>query len=269
VRPSVVGARAAELGYPVEKPLEFGTRSFVAHLAEWSPDAFVVVAYGKLLKKRHLDIPPLGCVNVHPSLLPRHRGAVPIQSSLLAGDDVTGVTTMRMDIGLDTGDMLLQRAVPVETSDDAGRLHDRLARLGAELLVDTLDGLEAGSITPCPQNDAQATVCQRLTKDDGRLDWSKDARSLYRHVRAMNPWPSAFTARGDTRVTVRRAEVWDVMPTSHAPGTVAALDRERGPVIACGEGSLLLTELQPAGRKAMTGDAFLRGTDVSVGEGWR
>ncbi len=265
---SPVGALAHELGLPVLKPERFADPDVVAHLDASGADVFAVVAYGELLRKRHLAIPPRGCVNVHPSLLPRHRGAVPIQSALLAGDDVTGVTTMFMARGLDTGDMLLQRATEVRPGENAGSLHDRLSEMGAELLVETLDGLSEDALTPIPQDDARATLCHKLTKADGRIDWTRDALDLYRHVRAMTPWPGAVTGRGGSPLTVLAADLVDVIRHDGEPGRVVGVAPGRGPVLATGRGRLCVTSLKPAGSRAMDGASFVRGHRVEVGERW-
>jgi len=268
LRPSPVGERALALGLELSRPERFRDPEVIAHLEALGADAFVVVAYGELLRKKHLAIPPRGCVNVHPSLLPRHRGAIPIQAALLAGDAITGVTTMRMDRGLDTGDMLLQRAVPVTPGETAGSLHDRLAALGASLLVETLDGLEAETITPIPQDDARATVSGKLTKDDGRIDWSVDAITIERRVRAMTPWPGATTRRGEEPMTLLAVEVYEDMTPHDAPGTVVDVDPVRGPLVGCGRGVVVATELTPAGSRPMSGADYLRGRHVQPGEVW-
>lgn len=268
LRPSPVGERALALGLPLSRPERFRDAEVIAHLDSLGADTFVVVAYGELLRKKHLAIPPKGCVNVHPSLLPRHRGAIPIQSALLAGDAITGVTTMLMDRGLDTGDMLLQRAVPVEPGETAGSLHDRLATLGATLLVETLDGIEAERITPIAQDDERATVSGKLTKNDGRIDWAQDAITIERRVRAMTPWPGATTRRGEEPMSVLHVEVVEDMTPHQTPGTVVDVDPARGIRVGCGRGVVVVTELKPAGSRPMSGADYLRGRDVQPGEVW-
>jgi len=266
--PSPVARRAAELGLTLLKPEKFGAPEVVEELRSFQADAFVVVAFGAILRRRHLSIPGKGCINVHPSLLPRHRGAVPIQATLLAGDDVTGVTTIVMDRGVDTGPILLQRAVEVEAGENAGALHDRLARLGAELLVVSLDGLEAETLAPLPQADEGATHCRRLTKEDGRIHWSSDAITVYRLTRAMTPWPGATTLREGAPLTVIRAQVVETASRNPIPGRVVSKDEGRGPVIACGCGTVVIEALKPAGSRAMSGPEFLRGHTISEGETW-
>jgi methionyl-tRNA formyltransferase len=268
LRPCPVAARATDLGLSVLKPERFRAAEFVEQLENLGADVFVVVAYGEILRKRHLSLPARGCVNVHPSLLPRHRGAVPIQATLLAGDDVTGVTTILMDRGVDTGDILLQRAMEIAAGENAGSLHDRLARLGGDLLVETLTGLETGELTPTQQDDALATHCHRLSKEDGQLDWAQGAIDLYRRIRAMTPWPGATTTRDATPLTVLGAELLEVVSRNPIPGRVVGDDRDRGPVVACGTGSLLITELKPAGSRAMSGADFLHGHALKAGEVW-
>jgi methionyl-tRNA formyltransferase len=266
--PSPVGRRAEELGITMLKPEKFGAPEVVQELRGFDADAFVVVAFGAILRRRHLSIPRHGCLNVHPSLLPRHRGAVPIQATLLAGDDVTGVTTIVMDRGVDTGPILLQRAMEVEAGENAGALHDRLSRLGADLLVASVDGLEAGTLVATPQDDEGATHCRRLTKEDGRIQWSGDSVTVYRLTRAMTPWPGATTTRDGSPLTVIRASVMETASRNPVPGRVVSKDEGRGPVIACGRGTVVIETLKPAGSRAMSGPEFLRGHTLSEGETW-
>jgi methionyl-tRNA formyltransferase len=272
VRPSAIGETATKLGLEISKPGSFRAEAFVGHLESVGADVFVVVAFGEILRRRHLEIPPRGCVNVHPSLLPRHRGPVPIVGTLLAGDDVTGVTTMRIDRGVDTGDLYLQEAVEIHAGEDAGALHDRLSELGAELLLRTLDGIEAGTLSPVPQDHERATVTGMLKKSDGLLDWEGTAIELYRRVRAMTPWPGAFTMRraldgSEQRLTIVRAIPADDLPQRGQPGEVVDVTGD-GPVIACGCGHLRVLRVKPAGSREMTGPELVRGHRVAGGERW-
>src|SRR5690606_3186377 len=221
-------------------------------------DVAVVVAYGLILPRAILEAPRLGCINVHASLLPRWRGAAPIQRALLAGDRETGVTIMQMDEGLDTGPTLLRRAVAIEKEDTAQTLHDRLAALGAEALVEALGALSRGALQPQPQEDSGATYAEKIRKEEGRLDWRLPARQLERQVRAFTPWPGAWFELEGERFKVLGAEVAE---GEGAPGQV--LDDEL--TIACGEGALRLTRLQRAGKAPMEAEALLRGFAIPPG----
>jgi len=267
VAPSPVAAAAQRFCLPTLKPARLRDADMADRIRGRSADAIAVVAYGEILRADLLSAPRFGCVNVHPSLLPRHRGATPIQAALLAGDDVTGVTTMHLDEGLDTGPLLLQRAVEIEAGEHAGALHDRLASLGAALLVETLTALERGAIAETPQDESRATRCGKLTKKSGSLDWADDALTLYRRVRALTPWPGASARRGERMLSIRRTRVRETMVRHDEPGRVLAIDGP-GPVIACGLGSLEILDLVPAGGRLMKGADFVRGHRVEIGEIW-
>jgi len=225
----------------------------------------VVVSYGHILPKRFLDAPVLGCINIHGSLLPRWRGAAPIHRAILAGDSETGVTTMRMDEGLDTGSMLLAERTPISAADTAETVHDRLAELGATLIVSTLDGIVARSIEPVPQPDEGVTYAHKLGKEEGLLDWRRPAAELERKVRAFHPWPgTSFEMPGDQgteRIKVLEAAL---ALAGGAPGTVA-IGRDGFPLVACGVGGLKLVTLQRPGKAAQPADAFLRGFALPAG----
>ncbi|MDD5368254.1 MAG: methionyl-tRNA formyltransferase, partial [Anaerolineaceae bacterium] len=193
LKPPPVKQLANQLGLPVIQPRRLHDPETMAQLIAWSPDLLVVVAFGQILRPNVLDLPPHGCINVHASLLPRWRGAAPIQAALLAGDPVTGVTIMRMDAGIDTGDILTQRVAPILPEDSAGSLSERLSILGAQLLVETLPGYLEGSIHPRTQDSARATLARLLKKEDGQLDFTQPVASLSRRVRALSPWPGAYT----------------------------------------------------------------------------
>lgn len=227
------------------------------------PDVLVVVAYGLLLPAEVLAIPARGCVNLHTSLLPRHRGASPIQAAILAGDQMTGVTTMLMDEGLDTGPVLEQVQIPVNSDDTAASLGDRLADVGADLMLSTLDGLAAGTLQPRAQDPAAATMTRLIRKQHGRIDWQQEGSQIDRQVRAMQPWPSAWTQWRGTRV-----QVWSVEPVSGLPpavrGRVERADSELH--IGCGDGTVRIDCLQRAGGKSMTAVEFLRGARLQPGE---
>jgi methionyl-tRNA formyltransferase len=229
-----------------------------ADFAALDLDVAVVVAYGLILPPAILDAPRLGCVNVHASLLPRWRGAAPIQRALLAGDGETGVTIMQMDAGLDTGPMLLQHALPIASDSSAEALHDSLAALGAELINDALEGLDSGRLTAMPQPEAGVTYAAKLDKAEGRLDWHDSAAELDRRVRAFTPRPGAFFELNGERVKVLAAEP---LPDSGSPGAV--LDDRA--TVACGTGALRLLKLQRAGKAPMDAEAFLRGFALPQG----
>lgn len=232
-------------------------------LAEVEADAMVVAAYGLLLPAEVLGIPRLGCLNIHASLLPRWRGAAPIQRAILAGDRETGITIMQMDLGLDTGTMLLRAPLPISDEDTAQTLHDKLAQLGARTIVDALQHMQDGPLPAAAQDDAAATYAAKLTKAEGRIDWRKDARTLSREVRAYNPFPVAQTGcKGETwRVWAAQAEAYG----ASRPGEVIRADRE-GILVGCGNGALRLTELQKAGGKRLLAAVFLAGNPLQPGE---
>ena len=246
---------ARQAGLPVIQPQRLREPEAMAQLAAWSPDLIVVAAFGQILKPAVLDLPSHGCLNVHASLLPRHRGAAPIPAAILVGDPETGVTIMRMDAGLDTGPTLARRAGPIRPDDTTQALAERLAQLGAALLIEVLPDYLAGKLAPDPQDDSRATYAPQLKKEDGHLDFTRPAAELERRVRAFTPWPGAFAFwRGQplkiVRVALARAE-------SGAPGEV--IPAEAGPVIVCGAGGLALLEVQPPGKRPISAADFVRG----------
>ena len=261
-RPSPVQAYAERQGWEVRTPTSLKTPQAQADFAALNLDVAVVVAYGLILPKAILDAPRLGCVNVHASLLPRWRGAAPIQRAILAGDAETGVTIMQMEAGLDTGPMLLKRSLPITAETSAQDLHDGLAELGAAMIGEALAGLDSGELRATPQPEDGVTYAEKLDKAEGRLDWSADAAALDRRIRAFTPWPGAFFeidgAKGRERIKVLAAEVCD---GKGAPGTV--LDDQA--TIACGAGALRLKKLQRAGKGPMEAEAFLRGFELPAG----
>jgi methionyl-tRNA formyltransferase len=259
VQPSPVKQRALELGLPVLEPATFNSSDTLDTLRALDLDALVVVAYGLILPPAALAAPRLGCFNIHASLLPRWRGAAPIQRALLAGDAVTGVTIMRMEAGLDTGPMLAVRAVDIAERDTGGSLHDRLAVLGAALLRETLDALARGPVPETPQPEAGVTYAQKISKAEAEIDWRADAQEVLRMVRAFNPAPVAQTRWGGQQVRVWEAELAAAPRAPHAgapPGAV--IDAGPGGIdVACGRGALRLTRLQLAGRKPMSAGDIL------------
>lgn len=260
---SPVKQAAEHHGVPVFQPTSLKDESAQARLRAVDADLLVVAAYGLLLPQAALDIPPRGAVNIHASLLPRWRGAAPIQRALLAGDRETGVCIMQMDAGLDTGPILLREALAIAPDDTGGSLHDKLAALGARLIVAALDGLERGTLRPTPQPADGATYAHKIGKAEARIDWQRSAVEIERQVRAFNPVPgSATRLRGD------EIKVWQATRAAGGgaqPGTVLRVGRE-GIDVACGNGAVRLTELQRAGGKRLLADAFLRGFALAPGD---
>lgn len=251
---------ALEHDIPIFQPNTLKNEDEQARLRELAPEVIIVVAYGKLLPKAVLDIPPHGCINVHGSLLPRWRGAAPIQWAVIAGDEMAGVTTMQMAEGLDTGDMLLTYETKVGEKETAGELFDRLAQSGAELLTQTLVKLD--EITPRPQDDAQSCYAHMLDKQMAVIDWSKSAHEIDCLIRGLNPWPIALTTLSGERLKVFAAEK---AAGNGEPGTVLEADPKKGLTVACGEGALKLIEIQLVGGKRMKATDFLRGHVIEVG----
>ena len=266
--PSPVKAAALELGLPVHQPERLAEPEVLEWLDRLAPEAVVVVAFGQKIPPRVLQLPPLGCINVHASLLPRHRGAAPIPRAIMAGDTETGITTMLMDEGWDTGPILLQEAIPLGPDETAGSLHDRLAELGARLLVETLQRLQEGSLTPTPQDDRLATLAPKLRPEEQVLDWNRPAVALERHIRALHPHPGAVTFHGDRRLIVERAAV--VAPGeaggSAEPGQVLEAVRYGRLLVQTGDGVLEILELRPAGKRTMTARDYLNGFPTEPGE---
>ena len=252
---------ALALGLPVRTPGSLRSEEEAQAFKALDLDAAGVVAYGKILPINFLDAPVLGCINIHGSLLPRWRGAAPIHRAILAGDAETGVTTMRMDEGLDTGPMLLAERTPISAADTAESVHDRLAELGARLIVSTLDGLLARTLEPVPQSEEGVTYANKLGKEEGALDWRRPAAELERKVRAFHPWPGTWFEVQAERIKVLAA---GLALAGGAPGTLSVA-RDGFPVVACGIGGLRLLKLQRAGKSAQSADAFLRGFALPAG----
>lgn len=254
--PPPVKMTALELGIEVIQPEKLREPAAQERLQAWSPDLIVVTAFGQILRKSVLELPRYGCINVHASLLPRWRGAAPIQAALLHGDPTTGATIMVMDPGVDTGPVLAQQAVEIAPDDTAASLGARLAEAGASLLIDTLAGYLSGSIQPQPQDDSRATYAAMLKKEEGLLDFSRPAEELERRVRAYNPWPSAYMDWQGQPLKVHRARV--ALLAQGQPGERAVIDGL--PAVCTAQGWLVLEEVQPAGKRAMQGRDFLRGS---------
>jgi len=247
---------------PVRQPESLRGRQAAEELGQLEADLMVVVAYGLLLPQPVLDAPRLGCVNVHASLLPRWRGAAPIQRAILAGDEETGITIMRMEAGLDTGPMYLTRRIAIAPRETGGSLHDKLAALGAEALMNALPGIADGSLSPAPQNDDKATYAKKLTKEEALIDWRRPAVEIDRMIRAFDPWPVAHTRLGATTLRIWGSELPRLDPGGAPPGAVIGTSRS-GIDIATGEGVLRITRLQPPGKRTMTAAELLNARELS------
>jgi methionyl-tRNA formyltransferase len=263
VTPTPVKARALELGLQVLQPVRVREAGFLEALSGLAPDVILVAAYSRLIPPAILDLPRLGCVNLHPSLLPRYRGAIPIQAALMNGDAQTGVTTFLMDEGYDTGDLLMQVSVPIDPEETGQELSARLAREGARVLVETVRGLQAGNLVRRPQP-SEADYTRPLRKGDLVLDWALPASRVRDFLRALAHEPAALTFWRDQPVKLGRAEVQPDL--QGPPGTVLRLEKGKGPVVATGQGAVLLKELKPAGKGWMDGWAFVQGRGLRPGE---
>lgn len=266
LQPSPVKAAALARGIPVLQPVKARDAAFLEQLRQLAPAFIVVAAYGQILPPALLELPPHGCLNVHTSLLPRHRGAAPIQWAILSGDAETGATIMKMDAGLDTGPILSMARTPITPEDNAQTLHDRLARLGADLLLETIPSYLAGEIEPRAQSEG-ATYARKISKEDGLIDWKRSATEIWNQVRAFTPWPGAFTHwnPGGNR---RLLKIWEARPlpefSPEQPGTLITAGR-LGLKITCGQGVLLVSVLQLEGGRRLTAAEFLAGHKAAAG----
>lgn len=245
---------ALQHNIPVYQPQTLRDETVQEQICGLAPEAIIVAAYGKLLPKAVLDTPKLGCINVHGSLLPKYRGAAPIQWSVINGDKTAGVTTMYMGEGMDTGDMLLKAETPVGEEETAGELFDRLMLLGAELLGETLDKLEKGELERVPQNEAEATHAPMLSKELSKIDWNRSAKEIHNLIRGLNPWPCAFSMLDGKRIKLLASRIVD---GSGAAGTLTVINGDLA--VFCGKGAILLTELQTENGKRMSGKEYLLG----------
>ena len=255
LKASEVKALALEHNLPVFQPQSLKNDEALAELTSLNADIMIVVAYGLILPKAILEAPRLGCLNVHGSILPRWRGAAPIQRAIWAGDEQTGVTIMQMDEGLDTGDMLHISRCPISTTETSASLYTKLAELGPDALIETINKLANGEITPEPQNDELANYAKKLSKEEADIDWSMSALQIERNIRSFNPWPMCFTQMGGQTVKIYQAQV---VLQSGDPGQILSSDKN-GVVVACGEHALCITQLQPQGKKPMAINDFLNG----------
>lgn len=264
--PPPVKVFAQEHGIPVYQPERLKNGAFDETLAKINPDLIVVTAYGKILPESLLDYPKYGCVNVHGSLLPEYRGAAPMQRAILEGKKETGITTMLMDAGLDTGKMLLQARVPIEENDNFETIHDKMGEAGAPLLVETIEKIVAGTITPVEQDGSKATYAAKIEKEDCKIDFSKSAQEVHNQIRALSPVPLAFTRLPDGKLL--KVVASELTAENFAPvpaGTVVSISG--GAItVACGEGAIRLLELIPEGKSRMSAAAFVNGRKIAVGD---
>ncbi|SFR95590.1 methionyl-tRNA formyltransferase [Anaeromicropila populeti] len=258
-----VKEKAIEYGIPVFQPQRVKEEGFLELLKGLEPELIVVVAFGQMLPQSILELPKYGCINIHASLLPKYRGAAPIQWVIIDGEKETGVTTMMMDVGLDTGDMLMKEVISIDKKETGGSLHDKLSAAGGDLILKTIEKLEAGTLTREKQDDTQSCYAKMLTKTLGKMDFQKPAAELERLIRGLNPWPSAYTTLDGKTLKVWDADVVE-KEYQEVPGTVVEVSGT-GIVVATGQGGLELKEIQLEGKKRMTADNFLRGYPVAKG----
>lgn len=247
---------------PVFQPKKVKDKDFIEILKNLAPDIIVVIAFGQILSKEILDLPPYGCINVHASLLPKYRGAGPIQWAIINGEEKTGITTMYMDIGLDTGDIILKDEVIIEEKETGGSLHDKLSELGANTLIRTINAIKNGTAPRVPQNNNNSTYAPMLNKKLGQIDWTKDAISIERLVRGLNPWPSAYTYLQKKILKIWEANIITI-GTEMEPGTIVEVTKNNI-IVQTGKGALSIKELQLQGKKRMRTEEFLRGYSVTV-----
>ena len=262
VRISPAKQAALEAGIPIYQPERVRSEDFIALVREMSPDAIVVAAFGQIIPKAILDIPRFGSINVHASLLPKYRGAAPVHYALFNGETVTGITTMLMDPGLDTGPILLRREIEISPDDNEGTLEARLADGGADLLIETLELLERGAIRPTPQDNSLATHAPSVKKEECKVDWNQDSRAIVNKIRGCTPRPGAYALFNDSMLRIWCAESGD--SGSGSPGEIIGTSRE-GILVKAGRGAVLLTEVQPENRKRMKAGDFARGYGITVG----
>lgn len=260
---SPVKQTALGYGLPVYQPGKISSPEGIAALLDAAPELMVTAAWGQLLSKEALAIPKYGCINVHGSLLPKYRGAAPIQCALISGEVETGITTMFTDVGLDTGDILLMKKTPIGENETAGELFNRLSELGAEVLQETIETLINGTLTRTPQDPALATKCKQLKKEDGHIDFSKSAASVHNLVRGVNPWPGAYALKDGETVKIWRTKKCKVDKGTAQTGECVIVDPKQGLFVACGDGCIEVLELQFPGSKRMDAKSALRGHSLS------
>lgn len=255
---------AESAGIPVLQPTKIKTEEFADELRSFNPDLIIVAAYGRILPQNILDLPPLGCINIHGSLLPRHRGAAPIQWAILAGDKEAGITIMQMDVGMDTGAMLLPASVPVASDETAGSLFTKLSNLGSKALLNALDLLRQDKLPPIEQDHSLATEAPPLKKEQGAIDWTQSAATLHCFIRGMDPWPAAYSFLDGKRFRFFAPDTSD-LSSDLPPGNIVQADK-KGLFIATGEGVILVKEIQPEGKRRMSVEAYLCGQSLKVGQ---
>jgi methionyl-tRNA formyltransferase len=263
---SPVKILAEKLGLKILQPAKARNENFISELHELKPDLIVVVAYGQILPQSILDLPKFGCVNVHTSLLPKYRGASPIQSAILNDETETGVTIMKMDAGMDTGEILSQARTPILPQDNSQTLHDRLAQIGAELLVETIPDYVAGKILSQPQKNSEASHTAKIKKEDGKIDWNLSAQEILNRLRAFTPWPGAFTFL-KTESKSQLLKIWraEIFEQSGNAGEILSADKN-GIVVVCGKNALRILELQREGGRHLNAQEFLAGQNLKIGE---
>lgn len=264
---SPVKQRALELGLTVHQPETLKTLPTIQTISNLKPEALVVVAYGLKLPDDVLNIPQFGAINLHPSLLPKYRGAAPINHALINGDRTTGITSILMNSRMDAGDILLQKEIPIGPEENAGELKQRLGLLGAELMARSLEALIAGKCNPMKQDDSLATIAPKLSPHDGRIPWSQTSIQIDNRIRGMTPQPGAFTMFKGKRLEITKARTYSqAINSGDKPGTVIAVDKNEGPVVVTGNGAVVLLKVKPQGKREMSGEEFVRGYRPQPGE---
>jgi methionyl-tRNA formyltransferase len=265
LQPPPIKQVALQFGLDVFQPQSMKEPSAIQKLKEWSPDVIVTAAFGQILPREILTLPPYGAINVHASLLPKYRGGAPVQRAIMNGEQETGVTIMYMAEKLDSGDILSQVVLPIGEQDDAGSMLDKLSKAGADLLLETLENMAKGCLKPRPQNDEEATYAPLIRREDEQIDWKRPAREIFNQIRALSPHPGAFTMYGEQMIKIWRGKQTEQNHLPEPPGTIYQLDQD-GIGVVCGDKKgLLITEIQPAGKKRMSSADFLRG----VGQTWK
>lgn len=262
IAPSPIKELAIKHNIPVFQPERVRTTEFIETIRSIAPDLIIVIAFGQILPKEILDIPSYGCINVHGSLLPKYRGAAPIQWAIINGEKTTGVTTMFMDEGMDTGDMILKKEVTIESDDTAGNLHDKMSTAGAELLKETLDELIRGTLKREKQNEEEATYAPMLKKEMGLIDWSEDSDKIINLIRGLSPWPSAYTFYKDQMIKIWKAKNYDKVYKNGSIGEIMEIIKDKGLIVKTGNTSILIIEIQSPSGKRMTVEEYLRGHNI-------
>ncbi|HHY13166.1 MAG TPA: methionyl-tRNA formyltransferase [Thermoanaerobacterales bacterium] len=264
--PTPVKKVAIDAGIKTIQPEKVNDGKVMKVIKSMSPDIIVVAAYGQILSEELLGIPNIGCINVHASLLPKYRGAAPIHWAIINGEKETGITTMLMDKGMDTGDILLQEKLEITDNDTAGSLHDKLSEMGARVLRKTIDEIKQGKFAPIKQDDTKATYAPMLKKEDGLIKWTKDVEDIYNLVRGTNPWPGTFAFLGNNRLIIHKAEIYNKNKQNTKPGTITGLEKDEGIIVSCKNGEILLKSVQPSGKRVMSGWDYVLGYPIDIGE---